>query len=482
MKKTRQFSTILLRAFLLCILGLSFLMLTIVPDLPKNGVLNPLKSCEDNYPTKDDAGPAFYDMIDGGTCWSCPNGFVRPPTIFPVNSDKACLGFKKATKVGEYGCKNKYGKNAFFDMIQGGTCWTCPSGYIRTAEAVTHAKACAKDLIFGPWSKATKKGKDECDEGFGDPIDGGTCWKCPKGGTRTVFAVNSDKACEVNSKAIKRGPDSQMLELSKAAKDNVKKLAQDFSDQNPEVMKVLYAIHEKVNGPLKQIFTGNQFSTNVKNGNYDAIWNQAKPDLEPLINQISSIISTQGENIQKFTVLSISVGGTASVGLGLSVDEGILIDFAKGVKLSGYYSYSIVGAPSVGVGTAVTIGLWKNDIDCGAGFNVNVGFSVPTPVGLEVGISGSIGIDLNAACNKDWAAYINLNALQGFSLSLTVGIGVGVDVGASFGAQMIYQVVNGKLQSKCSPCGGKGQRPCSLVERFPSCDFALYEKCGTCQQ
>ena len=132
MEKIKNTQTILFRMVVLSILGLSIFLLAAVPDLPQNKSETTFKSCAENYPVKEGWGAAFFDLTDGGTCWSCPNGYERPATVYPVSSDKACVDYKAATKVGKYGCKNKYGSSAFFDAIQGGTCWTCPSGYIRT--------------------------------------------------------------------------------------------------------------------------------------------------------------------------------------------------------------------------------------------------------------------------------------------------------------------------------------------------------------
>lgn len=482
MQITKNLKIILPRIILLLVVGISFFMLSATPELPKENEDTTFKTCAQNYPAKGKWGAAFFDLIDGGTCCSCPKGYKRPATVYPASSNKACVAYRKATKVGRYGCKNKYGGSAFFDATQGGTCWTCPSGYKRTAEPVTHAKACAKDFIFGPWSRATKKGSSKCDKGIADPIEGGTCWQCPRGGKRTVYAVNSSQACELNSKAMKRGPDTQLMDLSSAAKAKVKKVTQDLSNKTKDIMKQVKAIHEKVNGPLKQVFKSSSFANNIKNGNYGAVWNQVKGELQPLVNKISILGNQQLANLKKFKALSISVSGSASAGIGMGTEQGLLIDFTNGIKLKGFYNYSLTGKASVGIGNAVTVGLWKNTIDCGTGFGISVGFSVPTPAGVSVGVTGSIAIDVNRACRKEWVSYLNLDAIEGISISGTVGVGVGADIGVGFVAQMLYEVSGGRLRKACrTSCGARGQRPCSVVERFPSCNVGLIEKCGKCQ-
>ncbi len=102
-------------------------------------------------------------------------------------------GFKKATKIGRANTKCPSG--TFADIGTGG-CYTCPSGFQRTAFPVTEAKACSKK-IGAQYKYATRKGGHKsCPSGtFKDPINGGECWKCPAGFGRTMAAVNEWNAC-----------------------------------------------------------------------------------------------------------------------------------------------------------------------------------------------------------------------------------------------------------------------------------------------
>jgi hypothetical protein len=147
-------------------------------------------------PSTDCPSGSFFDPENGGECWSCPAGYIR--NVSPVTSKDACWkavseDLKPATKVGSTGCPG----GTFVDPRNGGECWSCPSGYIRTLTPVTDSKACAKDLIVGPWSSATFHKKAGTCEGssFFDLIDGGTCWTCPDGYRRTANPVNGNAAC-----------------------------------------------------------------------------------------------------------------------------------------------------------------------------------------------------------------------------------------------------------------------------------------------
>lgn len=83
----------------------------------------------------------FYDPIHKGSCWQCPRDYNR--TAYPVTDNKACskaipanlskANFIKKAQVTSLGCDVK-GKEAFFDLRNGGECWTCSKAYpVRTA-------------------------------------------------------------------------------------------------------------------------------------------------------------------------------------------------------------------------------------------------------------------------------------------------------------------------------------------------------------
>lgn len=153
---------------------------------------NPLNSCPSG---------TFHDPRNGGECWSCPSGYSR--TWDPVTSNTACHKYalgptSPATLVTKFGCQS----GTFFDPIHGGTCWSCPAEYRRTANHIETAGACAKTLPT-QYSAATYI-KGGCqgapvptgyDAAFYDPIDDGTCWSCPVMFTRSLTPVNEGHAC-----------------------------------------------------------------------------------------------------------------------------------------------------------------------------------------------------------------------------------------------------------------------------------------------
>jgi hypothetical protein len=142
----------------------------------------------------------IFDLIDGGSCWTCPSGYGR--TIFPVNGDSACekvasTDFRRANEnnkgTGFFGTDCPGGQ--FWDIVDG-KCHSCDAGYaMQVFEHVHSGNKCAR-TIPGNFARATKIGPP-CGAGkLWDPRNGGECWSCPDGFVRTIAPVDSGYACE----------------------------------------------------------------------------------------------------------------------------------------------------------------------------------------------------------------------------------------------------------------------------------------------
>lgn len=142
----------------------------------------------------------FFDLIDGGSCWTCPAGYGR--TVFAVNTDRACekvatTDFRRVSEhakgTGWFGTSCPDGQ--FWDIVDG-KCHSCPAGYaMQVLEHVHGDRKCARG-IPSDFKPATKIGPP-CGSGkLWDPRNGGECWSCPSGFVRTVAPVTSDYACE----------------------------------------------------------------------------------------------------------------------------------------------------------------------------------------------------------------------------------------------------------------------------------------------
>lgn len=143
-------------------------------------------------------GGSFFDPIDGGSCWQCPSGSKR--TIFHVKSKDACevpahQAFSSAKRHarGTGLLRTDCPRGQFWDP--NGYCWSCPSNSGRTLHAVTSGQACARAVPVKR-SHARAAGSLACPRNsFFDLVDGGTCWSCPSGYARTMSHVKAGDAC-----------------------------------------------------------------------------------------------------------------------------------------------------------------------------------------------------------------------------------------------------------------------------------------------
>ena len=85
---------------------------------------------------------------------------------------------------------------SFFDLRNGGECWSCPAGTNRTIFPVTNNNACKKPG-WSSWSKAAFRGKAKTPQpkdAFYDPRQGGEWWKCPGNRPRRTLYAVTDRA------------------------------------------------------------------------------------------------------------------------------------------------------------------------------------------------------------------------------------------------------------------------------------------------
>lgn len=122
----------------------------------------------------------------------------NPP---PVAAPKPKPNLRKARLVGQarkLGCP---GKQSYFSTLQGGSCWTCPSGYKRTAKGMDHARACKKrKTLTGPYKKARFKGRAwGCPSGQFHVARVGTdqCYACPRGYSRVRSGLVDTRMCRL---------------------------------------------------------------------------------------------------------------------------------------------------------------------------------------------------------------------------------------------------------------------------------------------
>ena len=89
---------------------------------------------------------AFFDPRKGGEWWKCPSNRPRR-TAYSVTDKRACatkriIGEKLSRAEFKGKVTNPKPKGAFLDPRKGGEYWSCPAGYIRNLNPVTHRAAC----------------------------------------------------------------------------------------------------------------------------------------------------------------------------------------------------------------------------------------------------------------------------------------------------------------------------------------------------
>ncbi|MBO6824740.1 MAG: hypothetical protein JJ879_00950 [Sneathiella sp.] len=134
-------------------------------------------------------GGSFHDPRNGGECWKCPDGYGR--TGAAVNEWNACGMVFKSARSAEF-IKSVCPQGTFPDP--NGKCYSCPEDGIRTWEAASHSRAC---MINEQQEPAVQEAALTCKAGeHFDFVDGGTCWTCPEGSVRSLSSVKSGNACE----------------------------------------------------------------------------------------------------------------------------------------------------------------------------------------------------------------------------------------------------------------------------------------------
>lgn len=137
----------------------------------------------------------FLDPRNGGECWECPAGFNR--TIFSVTAANACEAvlpatFSSAARQGRAECET----GDITDPRNGGECWRCPPGLVRTWSPVNGPEACGQPGgVFDRKRPATFIKSVGCNQGEFPDI--GWCWTCPSGAVRDVAHIESNRACVV---------------------------------------------------------------------------------------------------------------------------------------------------------------------------------------------------------------------------------------------------------------------------------------------
>jgi hypothetical protein len=154
---------------------------------------------------------SFYDSFFGGSCWTC--GDWRRTTDATIDSEQACDGkvYVKATRVRGQTFAWDCPTNTFWDIYNGGACYTCPSGYERSAEHIAGDWGCFRVATKSATFVKNLGCSQQTEWSLGKPkpfpdLGLNKCFACPTLDEttgevlitqRSINAADSAKACRV---------------------------------------------------------------------------------------------------------------------------------------------------------------------------------------------------------------------------------------------------------------------------------------------
>lgn len=336
-------------------------------------------SCGSKYPGTTSLGPAFLHAWNK-TCWSCPKSYNR--TVDPnVAGKKACRlpgqtlfktakKHRKNTKIGQ-GCPS----NQFWDIKGGekglGACYSCASGYARSVNSVTSAKACVRKLA-DKHAAGKKRGTPGCPEGTfrNGLLD--QCYSCPEGYQRSL-AVGKDLSKNKQA-CFKAKVDVGALVNPKFvawAKEEVVALREEYAPVIAKALVELKKINQPKNRPGNQFMTpGKIAQTNRKLANGMINWTKNHQKKAGLDVRFASAAGPSGlpvTPIKKNNYLkTISLGWTtdASFGVGGTATSPMVAwnisDTKKGGKATLYVAMAWSVGITAGMDVAPELGFWTD--------------------------------------------------------------------------------------------------------------------------
>ena len=184
------------------------------------------------------------------TCWSCPAGYER--TIHPATGPRACSrqdnNVREQIFAAKFISKTACPAGSFFDPLNDGACWTCPDGYRRSTTLVSAADACVSGTGANRQESFAEVLRDNgCQPGeIHDPRNGGECWVCPAGALRTANPISGERACRVpagvafasaNEEGPKQCGPGQVYDHARSTNANVgNRIRAQFNNQVPPAL------------------------------------------------------------------------------------------------------------------------------------------------------------------------------------------------------------------------------------------------------
>ena len=217
------------------------------------------------------------------------------------------------------------------------------------------------------------------------------------------------------------------------------------------------------------LMTSGEFSVYAFNGDINTIEQYFKSD--DSVWKIYNALKAAGRQL-KFSTLSIGTSVSASLGIGGTVIEGIAMPLNAGQKPYSFRTYSLDAGWISGAHYGIAIGLSKNPPNKYCGESKGVGFWLSPPgAPVNVGVTAGFGSLDQAHFLIDFREIqdINANVTVGLDLVEAATVETLATANAAFSTALTtVESVDGD-NGQCQ-CGNRGQRPCTLIEQFPSCN------------
>ncbi|MCB0525645.1 MAG: hypothetical protein H6576_08815 [Lewinellaceae bacterium] len=297
--------------------------------------------------------------------------------------------------------------------------------------------------------------------------------RVPSCNSGLVEDVISNK-CIRKSKPTKGEIDKARAFINKAS-DAIKPMETSIKDLHSRAQKLI------ASGRFKTLFDANKFNEigrllNIDQFSRDVRATQSGNGQTVLVQDVPQPHS----GFDDFVLKSFSIGQTAdgSMILGGVFEFGIVFNLgnASHAAALGYKTYGYKGGVAAGVSGGVSISFWGMEAEelCGNGQNLSAG----------AGYIGGLAMGIWWPPFEEWPLYRynNRDYLPIFGFSIVPSLGLEVDISTSRTVTMVNSWL-GNGPKQCSDCGGRGQRPCTVLESSileSRCKSGLTEKWGKC--
>ena len=363
------------------------------------------------------------------------------PIIFPFPKDKTPFPYPVANDFtpgcggeGQALCNNKPairkgkaqklgcpGKKSHFSARNGGECWSCPSGYKRTAQLINSKKACAVKFFKGPYKRAKyQRSVWGCPKGqFHVLKGGGSCMTCPKGYKRVQVAGADTLMCDIPNKYQCDGPlkpaklppsDNPLANLLGSRKVKVCGMKKNIVRQAAIDLKNAAQLYYYARKLHKQLTSGSAGAVYVYNGLKSKKWSNVISALKKMDNYKKLVkVAKQSKNKS----ITIGLGGDIQLIIGSNTEFGIAVNSNGTGGIKPYNTTGFSKGVAAGADLGIVIGVWRAQSS-----QLN---------GPAQGISASVGAGAKSGGATVWYSYYSRGTrgqeYLGFSIAGSVGFG-----------------------------------------------------------